>query len=67
MVHIVADDAEWPDIARQACGSYSGSYGSLETQNACNDINLPLVHTVLLRLTGHSELIKWRDLHDVDV
>ena len=63
MVHIVVDDTEWPDIARQACGSY----GSLETQNACNDIDLPLVHTVLLRLTGHSELIKWRDLHDVDV
>ena len=64
MVHIVADDAEWPDIARQACGSYSGSYGSLKTQNACNDIDFTGSYSAL---TAHSELIKWRDLHDVDV
>ena len=42
----VAGDAKCPEIAIQECGSCSGSYGSLETHNACKDIDLPLVRTV---------------------
>ena len=46
----MAPVAHWgckiPRKAIQECGSCSGSYGSLETHNACKDIDLPLVRTV---------------------
>ena len=49
MVHKVAPVSQWgprlPFKARSTCGSHSGSYGSLGTQNACKDIDLPVVHT----------------------
>ena len=39
-------DTECPEINRQVCDSYSGSYDSLETLKTFKDIDLPLVHTV---------------------
>ena len=49
MVHKEAPVSQWgprlPFKARSTCGSHSGSYGSLGNQNACKDIDLPVVHT----------------------
>ena len=58
-----------PFKARSTCGSHSGSYGSLGTQNAYKDIDLPVVHTAApaAHWGPRTHKKKRRDLYDVDV